>query len=178
MKKEKLIATIVICSMVLYPTTITVASAERKSDKKTESKTPIEKFIELYNENADENKNEKIEDTIPADLQGSDYKTEFRLSAFEDAIGNKGEIGDSEILIINYGTFNLDSLRIYVAPETGCDVNSLARNIIHTLDSSITDQEIDEQLSKASLYLGDTGYITGYVTNDDVMIDCTKLNFN
>lgn len=176
MKKKKLIATIVICSMVLYSTSITVASTEKNSDKIIENKDPIEKFIELYNENADENK--KIENAISADLQGSDYKTEFRLSAFKDAIGFKGEIEDSEILIVNYGIFNLDSLRVYITPETGCDVNSLAKDIIHILDSAITDQEIDEQLGKASLYLGDTGYITGYITNDDVMIDCTKFDFN
>lgn len=142
--------------------------------KSTNEVNPIECFVDLYNKNTDK----KIENIVPADLQGNDYRTEFRLPAFDEAVGSKGKIGNTEILIVNYGIFNLDSLRVYINPGVDCDINEIVKNTIHTLDSNITEQEINDLLSSTTLFCRETGHIDGYIEKNKAMVDCTKLNFN
>ena len=39
------------------------------------------------------------------DIRDSDYRVEYRLNAFKNAVGEKGFIGNTEIQIVNYGVY-------------------------------------------------------------------------
>jgi len=139
----------------------------------------IDAFINNYNTIADN----QISDISKMDIQGEDYRTEFRLYAFKTAIGKKGVISNGCINIVNYGTNSKVSIRIYATADNQEDILDVYTTVIHTLDSSITDKEILnsysslEHVSYINIFLGESDYITGYINDCEIMIDCSRLNF-
>lgn len=128
-------------------------------------------FISLYNETA----TTPITDVTDMDIHGADYRTEFRLGAFKNAVGKKGVINGLPICIVNYGNFSNNSIRIYATASTDDSALDIYTTTIHILDSSITNEEMMEEFTAASIYLD--GCISGYVNGQDIMLDCTKINF-
>lgn len=148
----------------------------------------IDKFIELYNTS---NTN-PIYNLAEMDIQGDDYRTEFRLNAFENAVGQKGAINGGTVQIVNYGVWSNDTIRVYAATDTYENAIDLYTTIIHILDSTITDDEIADQYSgfshtgSSTIYLGNAGFISGYIETSyanggvdgyEIMIDCSKILF-
>ncbi len=148
----------------------------------------VDTFIEKYNAVAVN----QISDITEMDIQGDDYRTEFRLNAFKTAIGKKGVITGGNIDIVNYGTWSNDTIRVYVTTDTLDNAIDIYTTLIHILDGSITDEDIADSyssldsVSSANIYLGSSGYISGYINTNyanggvsgyEIMIDCDKLNF-
>ena len=139
----------------------------------------IDAFIKQYNNIS----NVSIDNIKNMDLKGEDYKTEFRLNAFKNAVGKKGSIGKSSISIVNYGVWSNDSIRFNITSNSQKEVTRIYTNLIHTLDKSISDNDIQKSYSAiidgydANILLGEAGYISGYINNNEIFIDCTKLNF-
>ena len=151
----------------------------------TDSLSIIDRFIVLYGSNS-------ISDISNLDIRGNDYRTEYRLNSFKNAVGKKGIIDGGTIEIVNYGTSSTDSIRIYAVTDTLDSATALCSNVIHILDASISDDEISaelaplENVSSANFYLGSAGYISGYINTNyenggvsgyEIMIDCSKINF-
>lgn len=143
----------------------------------------VELFIELYNKTAETS----IADLENMDIHGDDYKTEYRLNAFKNAVGQKGNIGSNNIEVVNYGVWDNDNIRIYARVDTHDAAIEMVYSIIHILDSSVTDDQIAEDVStEHSILLGDDNQITGYIGPDyadggivgyDLMIDCSNVDF-
>ena len=143
----------------------------------------VEKFIALYTASGDN----PISDVTTMDIQGADYRTEFRLNAFKNAVGQKGNISTGSIEVINYGVWENDSIRIYARVNAHEAAVEMVYNTIHILDSSVTDEQITDELAvEQTILLGDKNQIDGYISADyadggivgyDVMIDCSNVNF-
>ena len=139
----------------------------------------VEKFVELYNASSEI----PISDLVAMDIRGEDYRTEFRLNAFKNAVGQKGTFNGGSIQIVNYGVWSNDEIRIYSHADSHDVALEIVYSIIHILDSTITDDEIAENLDRSSgIVLGTGGYISGYLNESytgifDIMIDCSRINF-
>lgn len=139
----------------------------------------VEKFIELYNASSEI----PISDLAAMDIQGEDYRTEFRLNAFKNAVGQKGAFNGGSIQIVNYGVWSNDEIRIYAQADSHDTALEMVYSIIHILDNTITDDEIAENLDRSSsIVLGTGGYISGYLNESytgiyGIMIDCSRINF-
>ena len=161
------------------PTTETTATTDvPDTEESAQENSAVDRFIEFYNASYDN----KITDISDLDVQGDDYRTEYRLGAFKNAVGKKGMLDQNEIEIVMYGYSN-DKIRFYMTTDSMDDAIQICTNIIHLLDDSISDDEIAEEFDSldttkyTSLYLGDTGYIGGYIDNCTFMIDCSKSKF-
>lgn len=169
---------------------ITEPTEKRPTETTTEQPSDdinvIDKFIELYNAIS----SNAIADVTEMDIHGDDYRTEFRLAAFDNATGVNASINGETISILNYGILKNDSIRIYFSSQSLDTAIDVITTAVHVFDDSISDKEIEKQFesfdttNEANIYLGDTGYISGYVntshnneqiTQYDVMIDCTDL---
>lgn len=165
-------------SETLITTETTATTDTLDTEESTQEGSAVDRFIEIYNDSYDD----KITDISDLDIQGDDYRTEYRLGAFKKAVGKKGILDQNEIEIITYGYSN-SAIRFYMTTDSMDDATKICRNIIHLLDNSISDDEITEEFDSldttkyASLYLGDTGYIGGYIDNFTFMIDCSKIKF-
>lgn len=154
-----------------YENNDTGSTKENETKEKEEDEYAIiDKFIELYNLSA---KN-KIEDVKDMDIHGEDYKTEFRLHAFDDAVGKKCSISEATVYIVNYGNFSNDSIRIYISGATEEEILDAYVTTAHILDPEITDDEILKEMNSTSIVLG---HIGGYVNKSEMMLDCTEINF-
>ncbi len=168
--------------------TINDNTTEENIEEPVDEFAIIDTFIDKYNDVAVNT----ISDIVEMDIQGDDYRTEFRLNAFKSALGKKGSITGGRINIVNYGTWENDTIRFYVTTDNLDNAIDIYTTIIHILDSSITDEEIAdsysslEHVSSANIYLGSAGYISGYINctyanggigGYEIMIDCDKINF-
>ena len=158
---------------------VTTTESTDQNTERVDEYAVIDRFIEILSTEADAS----ILEVVKMDIHGDDYKVEFRLNAFENAVGKKGTTGSATIEIINYGVWDNDSIRVYATFPSHDDAVAFAKTVIPIYDASITDEEITENLDRStSIVLGLGGYITGYINNTnsgdcDLMIDCTKLNF-
>lgn len=159
-----------------------ITSNEKDVLETTDEFSFINSFVEQYNSST----TNPITDITDMDIQGEDYRTEYRLGAFDKAVGKKGKINGETIDIVNYGTWENDSIRIYITAPTLDLAKEIFIATIQVWDKTLTENEIMEEFDAASIYLGETGYITGYVNEDysnggiagyEIMLDCTKLNF-
>ena len=170
------------------PTEETINQDETVTEEPVNEFSVIDTFIAKYNAFAVN----QISDITEMDIQGDDYRTEYRLNAFKTAIGKKGTITGGNIEIVNYGSWSNDTIRYYITTDTLDNAIDIYTTIIHILDSSITDEEIADSyssldsVSSANIYLGSSGYISGYINTNyanggvsgyEIMIDCDKLNF-
>lgn len=139
----------------------------------------VEKFVELYNASSEI----PISDLVAMDIQGEDYRTEFRLNAFKNAVGQKGTFNGGSIQIVNYGAWSNDEIRIYANADSYDAALEIVYSVIHILDNTITDDEIAENLDRSSgIVLGAGGYISGYLNESytgtyEIMLDCSRINF-
>lgn len=159
-------------------TPVAIESTEKSDDD------ILNKFFEMYNSLSDNH----VSNLSDMDIQGDDYRTEFRLNAFENAVGKKGKINAGFVEAVNYGVWGNDSIRIYARLDSYDAAIDLAYDVIHVLDSTITDDKISEEIgTEKNMILGDKNQISGYISADyadgnvvgyDVMIDCTNIEFS
>lgn len=129
-------------------------------------------FIDRYNSTAAV----QIADVSELDVQGDDYRVEYRLQSFDDAVGQKGTIGNGTIEIINYR----DSIRVYATTDTVESAKEIIYTATHIIDSSMTDDEIAEQFRAfehtGSCTLSPNGYFetdygNGGIIGYKIMVD-------
>lgn len=165
------------------PTETTAPEETTTAPVEVNEYTVVENFIELYNASSEI----PISDLVAMDIQGEDYRTEFRLNAFKNAVGQKGSIATGTIEVVNYGVWENDSIRIYARVESHEAAIAIVYDIVHILDAAVPDDQIAEDIStEHSILLGDRNQISGYISPDyadggivgyDVMIDCSNVDF-
>ena len=95
----------------------------------------------------------KIENLVTYNAQDKEsgyYRTEFRLNAFENNTSIHGTIGNSTVDLINYGSLNeKDKFRFYASIENEEQMKEIFKSAINVIDSSISDDEINEEINDA-----------------------------
>ena len=138
----------------------------------------IDNFISKYNVASDN----QITNISILDIRASDYRVEYRLNAFKNAVGEKGFIGNTEIQIVNYGVYANDSLRFYFTIDTADVGTDICYNIVRLLDDSVP---YDDFVNAFSSYDSDPVHnvrldfdnITiASGSGNEIMIDCTKID--
>ncbi len=154
--------------------------------------TAIDRFIEKYNALADS----PISGLEQMDIQGEDYRVEYRLNAFENAVGKKGTVDGGSIEVVNYGVQNGAQsnfiIRVYATINSYENAINFYKTVVGIFDDSIPEEEISKQYSalsetgSANIYLGTAGHISGYINETyanggtagyEIMIDCSDLNY-
>ena len=144
----------------------------------------LNNFIELYNASV----RDKITDIQEMDINGDDYRTEFRLPSFDNAVGLKGKIDGNLIEIVNYGSLSNDAIRIYLTTTSYDTTVKIFAAVVNVFDDSIPSEEINkicndlESGYTANILFSGNSDISGYINetnehNYNIMIDCSKLNF-
>lgn len=137
----------------------------------------IDNFIANYNSVSDL----QISNLTPLDISGADYRTEYRLRAFENAVGEKGTIGNNSIQIVNYGVYKNDSLRFYLTADSSETAVNICYGILSSLNSSVTYEEISNTImsfnppGSSSEYF-DSNYTCVAIKSDEIMIDFTNMD--
>ena len=97
---------------------------ENKEKIETKSKKVNKyKIIDEFISNYEKKYNTSIADVQKMNIQGEDYRVEFRLNAFKNAIGKKGTLNGYKIEIVNYGVWSRDSLRIYLTADMYLEIS-------------------------------------------------------
>lgn len=145
----------------------------------------MNKFIELYNTNAET----QITDLVDIDIHdksGGYYRTEFRTSAYSDAVAKHGSLGErASADLVQYS----DGFRIYVLADSFEELQKILETTINIYDSSVTHDIIQSEIydkidsigSGVSFYVND---ISGYyeILNREtgscsVMLDNSSISF-
>ena len=117
----------------------------------------VDTFIEGYNSSASAPITDVVEVDVTDQASGH-YRTEFRLSAFEDSIAKTGKIGDIVIDIVNCG-WQKDELRIYadgITPEQAVEIVKYAAPI---MDPDVASEDLQDVLD---YLIGINDYHNGY----------------
>ena len=125
---KKLIATIITFLMIFLtacgsPSTPTPTPAPTEPPNEY---AVVDNFILKYNTVA----NFPISDITEMDIHGEDYRTEFRLGAYDNALGKKGIADNSTFEVVNYGGWNNDYLRVYIHTDTLENAHSIQPYIV------------------------------------------------
>lgn len=106
----------------------------------------IDQFIESFNKNAIT----KIIDAKEIDISsGSEhYRTEYRLTAFRNAVAKQATIGDATIDIIAYGSFNNDTIRVYVLTDSEDFAVEVFTNVAKMMYPDVTDSDLDNAIAE------------------------------
>ncbi|SCJ18902.1 Uncharacterised protein [uncultured Clostridium sp.] len=151
---------------------------KKKASKKKKNKyKTIDKFISLY----EKQNNTSIADIQNMDIKGEDYRTEFRLGAFKNAIGKKGYINGYKIEMVNYGAWSRGSFRIYLTADSNENAIIIFKQLIKIIDKSITDDDVDKNINSNPAYVNfsfkNKNYITCNIIGSEIFIDTTKIKF-
>lgn len=146
----------------------------------------VDAFIGAYNNCSDE----PISEVSPMDIHGVDYKVEFRLNAFSEAVGKKGKTSSGTIEIVNYGSLRNDELRVYAFVDSFDAAIALYTSAANADGISIPDAEITRLYSQfdatGTATIGFSNTITGYIHTShdngsvigyDLMLDSFDLAF-
>lgn len=142
----------------------------------------VERFLELYEKSA----THPLLGLQEMDLHGSDYRTEFRLGAFKNAVGLKGTVLDLPIEVVGYGNQNA-SIRVYASANSREDANQIVADIVMCMDQTISKESIAARTEKETDYcqfvLGCSNQIHGYISKDysagiyNIFVNCEKTSF-
>lgn len=143
-------------------------SAEQPTDEEISKETLLEDYIDgvvsEYNDQAGIQL-EYVEDFVPSDKENSHYRTEFRLTAYNDAVGRSYLLGDAVVDIVATQTvFGEINCRAYINRISIEQVASVLQGLSPILDNTLAQDEllaaIDEvttQKTANGYYYGDLG---------------------
>jgi ribosomal protein L40E len=141
----------------------TPSNPEDKSEKQdvpTKVST-IEDLVNGYNA-ASENKLEYVEDFVVSSNDSGHYRTEFRLTAYRDAVGKSYKLGDLIVDIIStQSIFGVIDVRIYTDGATLDQCKELVQYASKLIDPTMTDATVDETIAYISEYKEANGYYYG-----------------
>lgn len=107
-----------------------------------------------------------VEDFTPSDKESSHYRTEFRLAAYEDAIGKSYLMDDKVVdIVVSQTIFNDINCRVYTNDTSLEQVILLLQGFSPILDNSLTADEVQKAVNEVSekkyanaYYFGDLGF--------------------
>ena len=121
----------------------------------------IEDLVNAYNASAD-NKLVFIEDFVVSSKDSGHYRTEFRLSAYSEAVGKSYKLGDQTVDIISTQSyFGSIDVRIYADGATMDQCKELIQYASQLLDPTMTDATVKETIDYISEKKEANGYYYG-----------------
>ena len=175
MRLVKLLLTLsLIFSFVGCSSSTNSETDENKGKIETKSKKVNKyKIIDEVISNYEKKYNTSITDVQKMDIQGEDYRVEFRLNAFKNAIGKKGMLNGYKIEIVNYGAWNRDSLRIYLTADTNDNAKIMMKLLLKVVDKNISDESVNELTGITS-----NSSINSSINDCKVLVDIKVKNIN
>ncbi len=117
--------------------------------------------VSVYNSKATE-KLVFIEDFKPSDKENGHYRTEFRLTAYKDAVGKSYVLGDKVVDIIASKTiYDEIDCRVYTNDTSLSQVVALIEGFSPILDEELTSDELKKTLDEVSTKKTANGYYFG-----------------
>ncbi|MBQ5825023.1 MAG: hypothetical protein IIW48_09485 [Clostridia bacterium] len=103
-----------------------------------------------------------VEDFKPSDKENGHYRTEFRLTAYKDAVGKSYILGDKVVDIIASKTiFDEINCRVYTNDTSLDQVVALLKGFSPILDEELTADELQKTLDEVSNKKTANGYYFG-----------------
>lgn len=103
-----------------------------------------------------------VEDFTPSDRNSGHYRTEFRLTAYKDAVGKSYLLGDKVVDIITSQTiFGGINCRVYTNDTSLDQVIALLQGFSPILDAELTAGELQETITEVSTKKTANGYYFG-----------------
>ena len=103
-----------------------------------------------------------VEDFTPSNKESGHYRTEFRLTAYKDAVGKSYLLGDKVVDIIASQTiFGEINCRVYTNDTSLDQVIALLQGFSPILDETLTDSELQETINEVSTEKTANGYYFG-----------------
>lgn len=121
----------------------------------------ITDFVEKFNKSSDVPL-EYVEDFVPSDQNSGHYRTEFRLSAYENAVGKSYKYGDQTVDLIGRKNLSDGVLRIYMDGATLDQCISMVKIASPIMDPDITSTELQKTVD----YLTENKEANGYYYAD------------
>ena len=144
-------------------------AANTESDPQDSSEQPneltkesvIEDFVTAFNV-VSNTKLEHAEDFIVSSKNSGHYRTEFRLTAYSDAVGKSYRFGDQIVdIITTQNTFGDIDIRIYADRVTLDQCIELIQHASQLLDPTMTDATVAETITYVSEQKAANGYNYG-----------------
>lgn len=122
-------------------------SDEFVADANNESSVDvISQFVDSFNKTSDVDL-AYVEDFVPSDKSGSHYRTEFRLAAYSDAMGQSYKYGNLTVDIVSRTTVMGDEkIRIYMDNASIDQCLEIIEISAPIIDESISESELQETL--------------------------------
>ena len=159
MKKAIALMLCIICVLSF----VACSSSEEQNDSTEEQGDPkesiISTFVDQYNANSDE-KLVYVEDFTPSDKSSSHYRTEFRLSAYSDAVGKSYSLeGTTVDIVASQGSISKEvSYRVYMVSDSLEQVITVVSIASPIMDETMSQDEFQETID----YLSENKEANGY----------------
>lgn len=148
------------CGSSAVSSAVSSVSAPAETSTAAPTATPdttyaaIDYFVGAFNGVSDT----PISDLKKIDIQDKEYyQTEFRLAAFKDAPAELGSIGNSTIMLINYGQVGRTGFRVYITADSADSLQKIMEGSAAIMDAGITAADFD------SIKTADGGYSSSFV---------------
>jgi hypothetical protein len=139
----------------------TVVSETETATQEISLNEYIENIVDKYNTQTTEEL-VFVEDFTPSEKESDHYRTEFRLLAFNEAIGKSYMLGDKVVdLVASPTIFGEISFRVYTNNESLKQVIALIQGISPIIDKNLTATELQETVTEVSKKKTANGYYYG-----------------
>lgn len=139
----------------------TISTSEVAKETEAKNETPedvIIDFVDSFNANSKEQL-VFVEDFTPSDKESGHYRTEFRLTAYAEAIGKSYSLGNATVDIVgNQTVFGEVEYRIYMNADSLEELINMVEIASPIMDKTLS----SEELQKALDYLTENKYANGY----------------
>lgn len=147
---------------------VTVESTEDKEPSVTESDELVDdvdsyilNIVEQYNSQATEQL-AFVEDFTPSDKSSSHYRTEFRLGAYDDAVGKSYLLGDKVVDLVASETIMGDvKFRVYTNDISLEQVKALIQGMSPLMDETLSAADLNAALNEVETNKTANGYYYG-----------------
>ena len=103
-----------------------------------------------------------VEDFTPSDKNSDHYRTEFRLTAFKDAVGKSYLLGDKVVDVVASQTYSGKTFcRVYTNDTSLNQVVALLQGLSPILDKELTADELQKAINEVSAKKTANGYYFG-----------------
>lgn len=121
----------------------------------------IDSIVENYNAQAFEQL-VFVENFTPSDKSSSHYRTEFRLGAYEDAVGKSYLLGDKVVdLVASETMFGDINFRVYTINTNLEQVVALIKGMSPLMDETLSTSDLDETITQVETKKTANGYYYG-----------------
>lgn len=121
----------------------------------------IENVVSKYNAQATEEL-VFVEDFTPSDKESGHYRTEFRLTAYDDAVGKSYLLGDKVVdLVASPTIFGEINFRVYTNDTSLEQVIALIQGMSPIMDENLTAADLQKTITEVSTNKTANGYYYG-----------------